>query len=42
MLFPPDVSVVIPTRNEEENALPIAEAVIRQILIAGIGSYGQD
>lgn len=31
----PDVSVVIPTRNEEENALPIAEAVIRQMEATG-------
>lgn len=27
----PDISVVIPTRNEEENALPIAEAVIAEM-----------
>lgn len=31
----PDVSVVIPTRNEEENALPIAEAVIREMEATG-------
>ena len=29
MIGAPDISVVIPCRNEEENALPIAEAVIR-------------
>lgn len=32
----PDVSIVIPTRNEEENALPIAEAVIRQMEATGL------
>lgn len=32
----PDVSVVIPTRNEEENALPIAEAVIREMEATGL------
>ena len=32
----PDVSVVIPTRNEEENALPIAEAVIREMDATGL------
>lgn len=32
----PDVSVVIPTRNEEENALSIAEAVIREMEATGL------
>jgi glycosyltransferase involved in cell wall biosynthesis len=32
----PDVSVVIPTRNEEENALPIADAVIREMEATGL------
>jgi glycosyltransferase involved in cell wall biosynthesis len=36
MLAIPDVSVVIPTRNEEENALPIAEAVIREMEATGL------
>jgi polyisoprenyl-phosphate glycosyltransferase len=32
----PDISVVIPTRNEEENAIPIAEAVIREMEATGL------
>ena len=32
----PDVSVVIPTRNEEENALPIAAAVIAEMTATGL------
>lgn len=36
MLAVPDVSVVIPTRNEEENAIPIAEAVIREMEATGL------
>jgi glycosyltransferase involved in cell wall biosynthesis len=32
----PDVSVVIPCRNEELNAVPIAEAVIAQLEPLGI------
>ncbi len=32
----PDVSVVIPTRNEEENALPIAAAVIAAMTATGV------
>ncbi|CAM3247305.1 Glycosyltransferase 2-like domain-containing protein [Sphingomonas antarctica] len=31
-----DVSVVIPVRNEEENAIPIAEAVIREMERTGV------
>lgn len=32
----PDLSVVIPTRNEEENALPIADAVLRELEATGL------
>lgn len=32
----PDISVVIPTRNEEENALPIARAVIAEMEATGL------
>lgn len=36
MIGRPDISVVIPCRNEEENAVPIAQAVIREMEATGV------